>query len=137
MTYAFGDLSCTRSRTLSLGQWGNIGKYNSLPWYWRKAALKVMLGMSCFVWRSINHQLTKFDFEISSLNTRAIGGQMNSPKRREIFNYLKNIALPSLLFFSKKLIVQKGPRMNGQISGDVAVIVFFSHMVLQIVKVSL
>ena len=27
--------------------------------------------------------------------------------------------------------------MNGQVSGDVAEIVFFSHMVLQIVKVSL
>ena len=84
-----------------------------------------MLGMSCFVWRSTYHQLTKFDFEILSLNTRGIGGQMNSPKCRKIFNYLKNIALLSLLFFSKKLIVQKGPRMNGQVSGDVAEIVFF------------
>ena len=84
MTYAFGDLSCTRSRTLSLGQVGNIGKYDLFPWYRRKTALKVMLGMSCFMWRSTYHQLTKFDFEILSLNTRGIGGQMNSPKRRKI-----------------------------------------------------
>ena len=99
MTYAFGDLSCTRSRILSLGQWGNIGKYDLYPWYWRETALKVMLGLSCFVWRSTYHQLTKFDFEILSLNTRGIGGQMNSPKRHKIFNYLKKHSSPKSIIF--------------------------------------
>ena len=85
MTYAFRDLSCTRSRTLGLGQWGNIGKYDSFPWHRGKTALKVMLSMLHFEWRSTYHQLTKFDFEILNLfNTRGIGGQKNSPKRRKI-----------------------------------------------------
>ena len=52
MTYAFGDLSYTRSRTLGLGQWGNIGKHDSFPWHRGKTALKVLLSMSYFVLRS-------------------------------------------------------------------------------------
>ena len=60
---------------------------------------------------------------------------MNSLKRRKIFIYLKKHSSPKSIIFSKKLIVQKELRMNGQISGDVAEVVFFSHMVLQIVKV--
>ena len=40
--YAFSDLSFTRSRLLGLG-------------HRRKTALKVMLGMSYFVWRSTYH----------------------------------------------------------------------------------
>ena len=137
MTYAFGDLSCTRSRTLGLGQWGSIGKYHSFPWHRGKAALKVMLSMSYFVWRSTYHQLTKFDFEILGLNTRGTGGQMNSPKRRKIFNYLKKHSSPKSIIFLQETHVQKRLRMNGEISRDVAEVGFFSHMVLQIVKVSL
>ena len=55
--------------------------------------------MSCFVWISTYHQLTKFDFEILSLNTRSIGGQMNSPKRRKIFNHLKRHSSPKSIIF--------------------------------------
>ena len=62
---------------------------------------------------------------------------MNLPKRRKIFNYLKKHSSPKSIFFSKKLIVRKRLRVYGQISGDLAEIVFFSHMVLQIVKMSI
>ena len=41
----------------------------------------------------------QFDFEILSLNTRSIGGQMNSPKRRKIFNYLKKHSYPKSIIF--------------------------------------
>ena len=61
-----------------------------------KTGLKVML---YFVWRSTYHQLTKFDFEILSLNTRGIGGQMNSPKRRKVFNYLKKHSSSKSIIF--------------------------------------
>ena len=99
MTYPFSDLSCTRSRTLGSGQWGNIGKHDSFPWHRGKTALKVMLSMSYFVWRSTYHQLNKFDFEILSLNTRGIGEQMNSPKSPKTFNYLKKHSSPESIIF--------------------------------------
>ena len=134
MTYAFNDLSCMRSRTLGLRQWGNIGKYDSFPWHQGKTALKVMLSMSYFVWRSTCHQLTKFDIEILSLNTRGIGGQMNSLKHCKIFNYLKKHSSPESIVFLQETHRAEN---EGQISGDVAEVVFFSHVVLQIVKVSL
>ena len=61
---------------------------------------------------------------------------MNSPKRRKNFSHLKHSS-PKPIIFSKKPIARKRLRVYGQISGDVAEVVFFSHMVLQIVKVSL
>ena len=82
--------------------WGNaatFGKDDSFPWHFGKNSLKVMLSMSYFVWRSTYHQPTKFDFEILSLNTRGIGGQMNSPKRCKIFNYLENHSCSKSIIF--------------------------------------
>ena len=138
MTYAFGNLSCTRSRTLGLGQWGNIGKYDSFPWHRRKTALKVMLGMSYSVWRSTYHQVTKFDFEILSLNTRGTGGQTNSPKRRKRFNYLKKHSSPkSIIFLQETYSTERAENEWTNQWGCDREVVFFSHMVLQIVKVSL
>ena len=61
-----------------------------------------MLSMSYFVWRSTYNQLTKFDFEILSLNNRDIGGEMNSPKCHKIFNYLKKHSfLKSIIFLQE------------------------------------
>ena len=137
MIYAFGDLSCTRSRTLGLGQRGNIEKHDSFPWHWGKTALKVMLSMSYFVWRSTYHQLTKFDSEILSLNIRGIGGQMNSPKRRKIFNYLKKHSSSKSIIFLQETHGTVKAENEWTNQWDLAEVVFLSHMVFQIVKVSL
>ena len=67
-----------------------------------KTALKVMLSMSYFLWRSSYHRLTKFDFKILSLNTRGIGGQTNSLKRCKNFNCLKKHSSPKSIIFPQE-----------------------------------